>query len=708
MNNPDPIFDEEQAHLSETYLKLETLGSQLAEKIADIERKAAADKHDLSDEITLNATSFDEALETYAAFASVNRVIDEHNVAIETAASKLSDIHILLNQPYFAKIVIQRGSQEPKPIYIGTVGMTDKDYKHLVVDWRSPVAEVYYNQADGPTSYIANGKTISVDLKLRRQFDIERSTLKAYFDTTLAIEDPLLWEALSTERGSSMKAITTTIQREQNTVIRHEDTPALIVSGVAGSGKTSVLLQRIAYLFYQHRDTLRPDQVFLMTPNPVFRRYIANVLPDLGESNPIAMTWREWAEQLLPEGMGAGKGNVAPERLGLIEHGIQSLELTHRDYQPITSGGVSFITTNQVDGLMSKYKNIPIGPRRITLVREELMKRFDQKLARMAAADEVADEVESLSLDEQLRLFHETIAPETEADVRKLALTMLEDRYAHVRQAIEHNEWLRIDRIGMRLLDSTGISPVEWLFTSICLTGLSAPDIRYVMLDEVQDYTPAQLICLARYFRRADFMMLGDENQCLGKHATSFQEIEDVFRQERAQADRCNLMISYRSTPQITKMFAALATDEQSMQIESVHPDGADPVIMELHSEKEHTTELKKMLTEEAARYTSDTDEHGLTAVIFNNASRIRNAEWIAETGITVVDDRESLPERGIIALPIELAKGLEFDHVIIPDASEDIYPESDESRRRLYTAISRATKQLTVLSNGPLTKLLK
>lgn len=718
----DPIFEEEQAHLDKTYSALEQIVSTLVEKIADIESKAAADKSDLSDEITLNATSLDEALETWAAFASVNRVIDDHNTAIASAASKLSDARILLKQPYFAKIEIELPNKEVKTVYIGTKGMTDGDYKRLVVDWRSPVAEVYYNQANGKTSYEANGKTIHVDLKLRRQFAVERNILKVYFDTTLAIEDPLLWEALASKRNSKMKAITTTIQREQNTVIRHTEVPALIVAGVAGSGKTSVLLQRIAYLFYRHRSDLAPNQVFLLTPNPVFQRYISDVLPDLGESNPTAMTWRELAESLLPEGMGAGKQTIPIENLYMIERNIADLRLTHRDYRPLACDNERFVTANQIDGLMAKFKHVPLGPRRITLVREELLKRFDQKLARMAASEDAALAVESLPFDEQMRLFHESVFPQNDEEMRRLALVMLEDKYHHMREAIERNEWLRIDLVAMRLLGRSGASPLEWLFTNICLTGLSAPDIRYVMVDEVQDYSLAQLLCLIRYFRCADFMLLGDENQALGEHSCAFDDVEDLFKHERRQIARCNLSISYRSTPQITRMFAQLSKDKDAMQIKSVHPNGADPIIMECATEAEYAQALKKTIDEAleevgGAQFlpmASDVEDdvhsdngQGLAAIILPNKAAYTQIKKLRCDDVALIDNAKSLPSKGLFALPLELAKGLEFDYVIIPDASASAYPSTDVSRRRLYTAISRATKGLTILSKGSLTEWL-
>ena len=135
--------------------------------------------------------------------------------------------NLLLRQPYFAKVSLQFKPGAPaRDIYIGSAGMTDEDYRHFIVDWRSPVAETYYNQENGRTSYQANGRTITADLKLRRQFDIDGATLNAYFDTTVAIQDPLLLASLSKRRSDRMSAITATIQKEQNQVVRHEDVPA--------------------------------------------------------------------------------------------------------------------------------------------------------------------------------------------------------------------------------------------------------------------------------------------------------------------------------------------------------------------------------------------------------------------------------------------------------------------------------------------------
>ena len=627
-------------------------------------------------------------------------MIEGYNIAAETAAAKLADVELLLRQPYFAKVVLcYQADEEPRELYIGAAGVADENFKRLVVDWRSPVAEVYYNQANGRTSYQANGRTIEVDLELRRQFDIERDVLRACFDTTVAIEDPLLLASLSAERSSHMKAITTTIQREQNTVIRHADVPTLLVSGVAGSGKTSVLLQRIAYLFYTHRDDLVPDQVHLITPNPVFTSYIQNVLPEMGERNPHTCTWDELARTLLPAGMSPGKGEVDVERLYRMDDRVSTLRLTHADYAEIRADKVRFVTPNQVDSLMRRFDRVPLGPRRVTLVREELLKRFDQRLKRMAASESAADDLEALSIEEQLRIFHETLHPQSEAEVCDLALRMLRDRYAGVRAALERDEWLRIDRIAARLAETSGAAPVEWLYAKMALTGLSEPDARYVMIDEVQDYTAAQLACMAKYFRRARFMLLGDENQAIQDTAITFDQVRAVFERLCGAVSRCDLMISYRSTPQITALFARLARDE-SMQIQSVHPDGPAPALVACDDARAYRMRLMHLI-EEAHERT------GLTAVIVPWKAHLKGLREVCGDALPLVEDRDSLPESGPFAITLKLAKGLEFDQVILPDVSDAVYPATDASRRRLYTAISRATHQVWMLYVGEASALL-
>ena len=699
----DPVFREEQLHLSDTYAKLQEIGRELVRKMERTRAAAAADKRSMSEELAPNFATYADAMETYADFAAMNRVIDAYNLAQDADAERLANVELLLKQPYFAKVALQfKPGQKPKELYIGTAGIADEAYRRLVVDWRSPVAEVYYNQDTGPTSYVADGRTIDVDLKLRRQFDIDEDRLNAYFDTTVAIQDSLLLASLSKRRTAQMQAITATIQKEQNQVVRHEDVPVLLVSGIAGSGKTSVLLQRIAYLFYQMRGSLDAREVFLITPNPVFRDYIAGVLPDLGERNPESLTWDEFARRLLPSGRGSGDVNVPLAALARIDAAVRDFEFDALDFHDIRVRDVRLVSADSVRKLSDKLRRIPAGPHRVTLMREELHARLEARLAQMAGTDETLDALSTLSLDEQLRIFHEAIAPADEQEERALALRYLRDRYADAFAAVDNDDWLRIDRIGMRLLGTDGLSPLEWLYLKMALTGLGNPNAKYVMIDEVQDYTAAQLAVLTRYFRRAHFLLLGDPNQAIAPGTATFDEVRAVFEAARGPVEECRLMTSYRSTPEITELFASLLGEDERTNISAVQRADEPPIIVSCPDETSYAAALREAVA--AAR-----DDEGLSAVIApwkHEAKRLQ--KLLGDDAPPLADDTVSLPAQGIVLITLKLAKGLEFDRVIVPDASERVFPADDPlSRRRLYTTLSRATRSLVVLAHGELTPLL-
>ena len=701
-NSADPVFDQEQRHLAGTYAKLQQIGRALVRKMERAQREAAADKKAMAEELAPNFATYADAMETYADFAAMNRVIDGYNLAQDADAAELAKVELLLKQPYFAKVALQfKPGQEPKELYIGTAGISDENYRRLVVDWRSPVAETYYNQDNGRTSYVADGRTIEADLKLRRQFDIEEDRLNAYFDTTVAIQDSLLLASLSKQRTAQMKAITATIQKEQNTVVRHEDVPALLVSGIAGSGKTSVLLQRIAYLFYQQRGSLDPSEVFLVSPNPVFSHYIASVLPDLGEHNPESLTWDEFARRLLPPDRGSGRVDVPLSALARIDRATESFEFDANDFKDIRVDEKRLIAADQIRKLADKLGRIPAGPHRITLMREELHARLESRLKQMAGTDEALDELEALEADEQLRIFGELIAPTDEQEERALALRYLTDHYADAFAAVENDDWLRIDRIGMRLLGTDGLAPLEWLYLKMALTGLGNPDAKYVMGDEVQDYTAAQLAVLARYFRRANFLLLGDPNQAIAPDTAAFDDVREVFQAARGAVEECRLMTSYRSTPEITALFASLLPPEEQLQVSSIQRADEPPALRAFDDDAAYADALRAAVAGARAG-------EGLAAVIVpwkHEAKRLQ--QLLGEDAPPLLDEHDELPASGVVLITLKLAKGLEFDHVVVPDASARVFPGDDLSRRRLYTTISRATRRVDVLARGPLTPLL-
>lgn len=702
-NAADAVFQEEQKHLSETYATIEAMEQTVLSQMRKTAKEAEEDKRNMADELASNFASEGESQETYVEYANMNSVIDSYNRTQRANAEKLTAIRILKPQPYFAKVVLQyRPGAAPKELYIGNAGLSDEQYKRLVVDWRSPVAEVYYNQADGPTSYEANGRTINVDLKLRRQFDITGNKLNACFDTTVAIQDELLLASLSRQRTSQMQAITTTIQKEQNVVIRHKDVPALLVNGIAGSGKTSVLLQRIAYLFYQKRESLDPRQVFLITPNPVFRNYIDNVLPDMGERNPNILTWDEFAEGTIPPGRDFNRFNTTFETLRRIDDALENLEFQDKDFRDIKSQGTVLISAQQIARAAAKFKNAPAGPHRITLVREELETRLQSRLGQMAGNSAAQDVVSELSYNDQLSIFGEPIVMDTEEEAKKYTLKFLTQQYESAFDAVKYDYWLRIDRIGKRIAGLEELSFLEWLYLKIAITGMGNPDAKYVMIDEVQDYSAAQLAVLARYFRRANFLLLGDENQAIKPDTASFNEVRAVFKETRGPVSECHLMTSYRSTPAITELFAKLAVTAEGMQISSVQRADSEPEIVECANENEYREQLLRVVN-------STKQLEGTSAIVALDEDAVtRTAELLGDACPTVIGNGDTLPDSGMVLLALPLAKGLEFDHVIVADAGQAQFPETELSRRRLYTAISRATSTVSLLSNGPLSSLLK
>lgn len=698
----DKTFEVEQEHLSTTYAKLQSIERSLQEQLASIFSEVASEKDLITDELNFD---FDAEIhvETMAELEAVNRIIDTYNIAADVTTERLHRAQLLLKQPYFAKVTLQfKPGSEPKDIYIGNVGMTDDDYRHFIVDWRSPIAEVYYNQDNGKTSYEANGRTIDCELKLRRQFDIERDQLKALFDTTVAIQDEMLLAALAQNRSSRLSAITATIQKEQNEVIRHEDVPALLVSGIAGSGKTSVLLQRIAYLFYRQRDTLKPEDVFLITPNPVFQRYIENVLPEMGESNPSSITFES-----LMCGLGLGSRDlgrdVSADALRAIDEMLPDFKLKQGDFTDIRIEGEPVITAAQAHGAWNKLKNLPTGSHRSALVIDDLLDRLEQRIKRLAKSEKYQDMISDMSDAEQIECFGENvyIGDMDEAELVSYTERFLRWRYAGVEHEIAEGRWLRLDAIGMRLTGSENLSAIEWLYLKLALVGGGMRHARYVMIDEVQDYSAAQLMCLARYFGKAHFMMLGDENQAIREGTASFDEIREIFTRACGSVDNCELMTSYRSSPEITALFTSLLDNEERVRVESVQPAGIEPVIIECADDLDYEVQLKTAV-EEAL------EAECLAAIIAPDARRLAKLEQLLEDlPITMGAGKETMPEHGVLLLDIKLAKGLEFDQVIVPDAGNRSYPDETLARHRLYTAISRATKKVTLVANGKLTSLL-
>ena len=694
----DETFEVEQAHLSEIYAQLVALRDDLTEEIETSHHGARQDLIDLSEEVTVDFGGADETMETLAAIETLNSVIDTYNKYHDISVEKLAHVLLLLEQPSFAKVTLKmRPGRPPRDVYIGTVGVTDREAEPLVVDWRSPVAATYYNQEMGRTSYEVNGRTRTVELTCRRQFDIVRDTLRGYFDTTVAIEDALLLDALRRRHSEKLRAITATIQREQNEVIRHPDVPVLLVSGIAGSGKTSVMLQRIAYLLYRQRETLDASQVWLFTPSEVFGRYIDTVLPQLGEANPQTGTWTDWVRGLGLSDRGDG-AEGDPARLALLESRIADERFEDRDFRGIAYEGETLLKASQAQNAWDGFDQFPAGPRRCALTGDKLHDALERKFGRMSREDRWQEEMLGLDVDDQVACFGRTVDPGSEEETATLTRDYVAWRFAGAHDAVDALDWLRLDRIGARMLDAEGLSAAEYIWLRLLISGHGARDVRYVVVDEVQDYTETQLTVLARYFRGAHFLLLGDPHQAIREGTVTWDDIRRILA-PAGEAAECRLLTSYRSSPEITALFASLLPEGERTQLTSVQEEG--------HAPRIEACDNDAWLATLTAAVAEDVKKDELTALICADRPRTR---WLGKQldGLVHPLSRdEALPARGVVLLDLSLAKGLEFDRVIIPAAQAEVYPDSPLARRRLYTAISRATHEVEIYAQGALTPLL-
>ena len=678
--NQKKIFEEEQAHLTQTHGKLRAMKEELEERINTISEKAAKEKQDIRSNLSLNFDSDTDSMETYIEFEAMSHSITQYNIEQDAAAEKLGRVKRLLKAPYFARVKLQFDpSEEPEDYYIGSAGVSENAFEHLVIDWRSPIAETYYNQENGKTFYTVNGKRVDVDLQLRRQYNLEEDRLYSFFDTQVAIEDPMLLQSLASSRTDKMKAITATIQKEQNAVIRCADVPVLLVNGIAGSGKTSVLLQRIAYLFYRQRENLRPDQVYLLTINPVFRQYIDQVLPDLGEENPRTITWRDFVH--IANAPDKGPYEPAAEAdLVKIERALKSLRLEEEDFRPVMQKGRCVLSRREIRRASEGLGGIETGERFMNILADRLAEIARVKIRRMERDDKENDDAEMTD----------------EPGVREQ--NRIKNQYGGAFSAISHFAFLDIERIGCRILGRKKLTSAEWIWLKMLLTGMGDKNVRYVMIDEVQDYTAAQLMVLRRYFGNAKFMMLGDEFQAIRQGTASFDKIRELF----GEVAEFPLLTSYRSSPEITEIFTRLLPREKRIRTASVQRPGTAPVKMACASRDEYVMRLRSLIS--AAE-----QEKGLTAVICGNRRSLeRIEELLGEDAPPVIRRNQALPSGGVFLITPELVKGLEFDGVILPDADPQMYPEDTLSRHRLYTAVSRAIRRLSILAERNLTGLLE
>ncbi|EME3477220.1 ATP-dependent DNA helicase IV [Enterococcus faecium] len=696
----------EEAYLKNVYQKLIDKKNELRESMDTAKIEGNQSLKEMAGELRLNFDSYLDNLDTFSMIEMKNREIDQMNIKQKNAENQLAKIERLLKSPYFGKVVVDFLDNEPKEsFYIGTANFTDDADENLVYDWRSPIAELFYNNMIGPSSYTVRQNKIDTVIKERRQFLLERDRLVKFFDTSVAIQDDVLLEVLGQDETNEMKAITATIQSEQNTIIRDVKSQNILVNGVAGSGKTSAIMQRIAYLFYLYRDTMTSDDLLILSPNHRFIDYISNVLPSLGERNPLNLTIIQLVSQLSAEEIEGEEAyfkritgeNVSEqtERLRskkFIDNLKQSdpLFLDHPNFiRGLTKNGKTVLSKKTIEKI---YEKVPAHPKlidRLQATKKALMSEWKNHLLKQAKSPAVQNQVLSLTEDRQLELFGKLISDDSEQSIAAYARKLLQKKYRKITRQIEEMAWVDEHQLFERIYEKRYGSAYAWQPTRtvdeaviilairhLLVEKVNVPAFRYLLIDEVQDYTLAQLGLLIELFPKTHFTLVGDENQAIFNSSTTFADIMRCFDDYHLPIHRYDLRNSYRSSGAITELFKTYAMDQEKIDIVSIRPQGKEPEYRSFRSSEELLKILAEILVslkgEKAAVITQTEEEiQTLQESIKKNSYGLENCQII----------------------PLSLAKGMEFDHVILYPFEND----GDEQRRRrqMYTAISRGMKSI-------------
>lgn len=289
-------WQQEQERLKWVRNKLKARINELEPEVAGLRDQATDIRKRFWEEVTINTSTQEDFEETFYTINQQSALLAERERGLKQLQQQWKNMNRLLSSPYFGRLDFhEEGQENIEQIYIGVSSFIDEDeLSFLIYDWRTPIASLYYDHTPGQASYNTPAGKIEGSMELKRQFQIQQGQLINMFDANETIGDELLQQVLGEGVDAQMKTIVATIQKEQNTIIRNEQGKMLIVQGAAGSGKTSAALQRVAYLLYKHRQTLKADQIVLFSPNPMFNSYISTVLPELGEENIQQTTFQEY------------------------------------------------------------------------------------------------------------------------------------------------------------------------------------------------------------------------------------------------------------------------------------------------------------------------------------------------------------------------------------------------------------------------------
>lgn len=621
-----------------------------------------------------------------------------------------------LNKPYFARLDFKRNVESDiEELYIGKVGVIDEKNNNIIIDWRAPVSSMYYDSNIGDASYKAPEGTCTGKLLLKRQYEIENKQLKSYQDVDTVSNDELLKPYLEASVDNRLKNIVSTIQHEQNRIIREPVNKNLIIQGVAGSGKTTVALHRIAYLVYNNRENIKPEQYLIIGPNKFFVNYISGVLPDLDVEDVKQLTYDELCSEILQENI-----TLIDEDIKLLKSIKNEKELT---YQKIK---VSMQFKKALDKYIKEIKEstIPIYGVRINekeIISNEFIKQIYNSFEELDEYDNIKTRLMRTNLffekyiDENIEQYREYSEKELKKALKnyfnklipkipKIYQNFLSnlDKYLEISEDIKEQVKINIINLKNKKFEFEDLSSLIYLKAKI--NGIDEyGKYKQIVIDEAQDYGEFTFFSLKFILKNAAFSIFGDLAQSIYQYR-SIENWESVLNNTfRYQGEIQYLLKSYRTTTEIM--------DSANNITKYIKLNTAKPVIRHgkkvsfiKYKEKNEQISLIKRILEQYK-----TQNYKTIAIICKNEEEAQELYIKLEMNdIKNITLNDTEYNGGICIITSYLAKGLEFDGVIISNSGEEEYDSNKMiDMKLLYVAMTRPLHELTILYKNDITKPL-
>ena len=625
-----------------------------------------------------DASSFDQA-----EFGQVMAATSQEAEKVLMKQKYFKKLLKIKDKPYFASIVFKDDYGKIWNIYISLTYLKDDDFNNILYDWRSPICSLFYDYETGPCSYIAPGGEYFGELKRKRQYKIEDKKLVGVFDNSLNIDDEVLQDVLAHESSDKMKNVVNTIQQEQNQVIRNLEDHNLIVQGIAGSGKTTVALHRIAFLLYR-LEKLSSNNILIFSPNPIFTEYISDVLPSLGEDNTLQTTFHDYLSYMISEYKEVESFTEFVARyytyqvsdVDLIKY-KQSDEIIHdldnylENYirkamftSSFYENDINKVDKEQVNQLLHyKYNRLPLFERVEEIAKKLSASFYEGSSKKVGTFRKLLKEHANFKRDfkEIYRMFY--LSPYC-----KVTLTEKEiDKF--IKKKVLYYEDALLFSYIKGVLDGF---PYE-------------QQIKQVVIDEAQDYNKLQYVIIAKIFQKADFTILGDVNQNINPYY-HYESLEELIPILKNGGKYLELLKTYRSSPEIIEYTNKILNLNH---VNAIRRDNHKPVVFRknISSLKEQLLKDILLLQNEYRSVAIITKDDGEALKLYNLLKDDISLSYIT------LETKEF--QKKLIIVPAYLAKGLEFDSVILYNDRDNSYRVNE--RNLLYVACTRAQHELYI-----------